>query len=180
VSNLQTILGLIGGIHTQDELRTISNALRTRWNTIQGQAVQTTVVQKDLKPGDPVSFMARGKKHYGTIKTINAKTCSVKVPTGIPGYEGQPWRVPPGLLTKEASVPEVKRLDEKGLMEEILDCYGGLSPENLSCDGEASRAHIQQKSRELNGRLEVAFRQLGRRVSETEAYDWYRKQPRAV
>jgi hypothetical protein len=170
VSDLQTILGLIGRVQSQDELKTISSALTSRWKMLQGAVAQKTIQDKGILPGQAVSFVHAGRRHYGTVKTINPKTCSVDV-------QGRHWRVSPQLLQKEDKLPETKKRSEAELMEEIMDCYGGLSPENLSCDGEASRAHMQARSRELNGRLQAAFRELGRNVSEDEAYEWERKNP---
>jgi hypothetical protein len=171
VSNLQTILTLLGGIQSTDELRKINDAARTRWHQLQHGVAQQTVQSKGLEPRCPVSFMYQGRRQYGTLRTINSKTCTVDMQQG--GY----MRVPPGMLTREDKLPEVKAQTPDDLMREILDCYCGLSPENLSCDGEASRASIITRKRELDRRLEMAFRKLGRRVSETEAYEWERKNP---
>jgi hypothetical protein len=173
MSNLATILALVNQVDSQTDLRLISNALGSRWKVLQGAVAQKAIQEKSILPGDPVSFTHAGKKHYGVVKTINQKTCSVDVPSGIPGIPRN-WRVSPQLLTKEASLPAppAKRTEED-LMNEILDCYAGLSPENLSCDGEASRAHMMKRSRELNDRLNVAFKELGYRVTETAAYAWH-------
>jgi hypothetical protein len=51
----------------------------------------------------------------------------------------------------------------------------GLSPENLSCDGEASAAHIRSESARLNRQkrgLEIA---IGHPVDEDDLYDWERQ-----
>ena len=59
---------------------------------------------------------------------------------------------------------------EKEILRDILDCYCGLSPENLWCDGEATRAQAQNTSRFLHSKLKNLFKELGREVSETESY----------
>jgi len=63
---------------------------------------------------------------------------------------------------------------ETTLMEEISRVYSELSPENLSCDGEVSRAVARRRYRQLRGRLERLFLAVGRRVSEDEAWTWVR------
>ena len=45
---------------------------------------------------------------------------------------------------------------DKALVIETLEC--ALSPENLHCDGEISRAEAQRKYQYLNGALTVALR----------------------
>lgn len=45
---------------------------------------------------------------------------------------------------------------DKVLVIESLEC--ALSPENLHCDGEISRAEVQRKYQYLNGALTVARR----------------------
>jgi hypothetical protein len=61
-------------------------------------------------------------------------------------------------------------------MEAILTCYIGLSPENLSCDGEASAAHIRQTQADLTRKLRGLSAALGRTVSSSDAYGWYESQ----
>ena len=168
-SVLAEILSLIHKVDSYDDLRSIGNAVNARGRALQGKVAQQAVQQKGLLPGDPVSFYARGRTIVGTVKTINPKSVSVEPQGG-----GPHWRVAPSLLTKLDKLPEQKKKrSEDDLMAAILDCYGGLSPENLSCDGEASAGQVQRKSRELHSKLEELFRELGRRVSETEAYNWY-------
>lgn len=170
MSSLADILKLLQSVQSQDELRTINQAVNARWKLLQSTVAQKTIQDKGILPGQPVSFVHAGKKHYGMVKTINPKTCSVDV-------DGRAWRVSPQLLQKESTIPVQAKRSEAEIMEAILGAYCGLSPENLSCDGEASRAHIQRRSRELHTQLEDCFRELGRRVSENEAYDWSNKNP---
>lgn len=62
------------------------------------------------------------------------------------------------------------RRDEATIMREILTCYCELSPENLWCDGEATRTQAMRKARLIKGRLSDLFRELGRKVTEDEAF----------
>jgi hypothetical protein len=61
------------------------------------------------------------------------------------------------------------------ILEAILDCFNGLSPENLCMDGEASATHIRRTQSELNRKLRGLFTAFGREVDEGEVYDWYRQ-----
>lgn len=60
------------------------------------------------------------------------------------------------------------------IMEAILGCYGGLSPENLTCDGEASATWVRQQSTKLRNQLNHLQNALGFNVCESDAYDWAR------
>lgn len=65
------------------------------------------------------------------------------------------------------------KMSEDEIMAGIFECYNGLSPENLCCDGEASRAHVRKRGNELNFFLRTMFAEIGREVSEEEAYKWW-------
>jgi len=47
-----------------------------------------------------------------------------------------------------------------------------LSPENLSCDGELSRSRVIARLRSLRAEWRRCERELGRRVTEDEAWGW--------
>jgi hypothetical protein len=67
-------------------------------------------------------------------------------------------------------------VNEKELMEKILTCYVQLSPENLWMDGEATQAQANATARKLYNELSFLFKQLGRAVSEQEAYNYKRNE----
>jgi len=69
----------------------------------------------------------------------------------------------------------VTRRTESAIMSDILDAYVGLSPENLTCDGEASAAHVRRTRTALNKTLKGLFAEIVREVSEDEAYKFARK-----
>jgi len=69
--------------------------------------------------------------------------------------------------------PKVKRPDAD-ILTEIRGIYCNLSPENLHCDGEISRSAAARKGAALNRRLRECFTELGRRVSEGEAFGYGR------
>jgi len=61
---------------------------------------------------------------------------------------------------------------EEKLMDEILQVYIDLSPENISWDGERPQADVIREERFLMRKLKDLFKQIGREVSDIEAYDW--------
>jgi len=65
---------------------------------------------------------------------------------------------------------------EGDIMKDIVGVYCGLSPENLSCDGEASQSWVAKEYRRLNALLKKLCKELGRNVSESEAFDYDMKQ----
>lgn len=96
----------------------------------------------------------------------------------------KPGPTPPGLLPLFTAAVEVAFKkpepltyspfsDDNLILEAILGCYNGLSPECLSCDGEASMTHINRTRSELNRKLRGLFVALGREVDEGEVYDWH-------
>ena len=80
-----------------------------------------------------------------------------------------------GILTPEVTDVQAVTINrsQDDLMADILSCYGNLSPESLSCDGEASRAHVMKRASQLNRYLRSLFAEIGRTVSEEDAYKWY-------
>lgn len=121
----------------------------------------------EFRVGDRVSFDARGRTITGFVRQVNRKTVSVQ-----PGAGSRYWRVSPGLLRKAdgpAPAPKAKR-PEREILRDIDSVYCQLSPENLTCDGEASAAHILRMSVHLNRRLRDLFDELGRKVDEIECW----------
>jgi hypothetical protein len=124
------------------------------------------------------------------IEKCNSVKCKV-ITTERRGKHpaGSHWNVPYSMLNKldengktimpapKAKEPMTYNVfmqhEDKLMMEAILTIYGHLSPENLTCDGEASRGHIRMKSMELNRKLKYLTAALGYEVSEEDAYAWY-------
>jgi hypothetical protein len=59
---------------------------------------------------------------------------------------------------------------EKEIIDDIRNVYCALSPENLTCDGELSNKQVRVKRARLDRELRDLFKELGRPVSEEEAY----------
>lgn len=58
-------------------------------------------------------------------------------------------------------------VEDKKMIEDI---YNDLSPENLTCDGELSRAEVNRKSKFLNSKLNVIQNRLNRIIPEEVIY----------
>ena len=61
---------------------------------------------------------------------------------------------------------------EADIISEIASVYIALSPENLACDGEASQRDIDKQRNTLSRRLFDLKAELGRDISEEEAFDF--------
>ena len=63
-------------------------------------------------------------------------------------------------------------MNEKEIMEKFVDLACRLSPENLSCDGEAPRSYINRKLRQIKQEWRELEMKLGKSMSETEVWNW--------
>jgi hypothetical protein len=75
----------------------------------------------------------------------------------------------------EVAPPAAPRRADDAIMGDIFRAYIDLSPENLSCDGERSRAQVATRRAAVNRRLAALQAEMGRRVSEDETWAWYDK-----
>lgn len=151
------------------------------------------LTKNDFLEGDKVYFgRENGQRTLGVIKKKNPKRAVVEIleQRGIgKGSEiGSRWNVAyeamEHALIADATqrvqkVVEVKKLTynpfdpDNGILEEILGCYNGLSPECLTCDGEASASHIRHQSAVLHRKLKYLQLAIDKQVSETQAFDWW-------
>jgi hypothetical protein len=58
----------------------------------------------------------------------------------------------------------------KEIHERFINLACDLSPENLSCDGEASQSYITQKIGRINREWKALEKQIGRTVTEDEVW----------
>ena len=118
--------------------------------------------------------------------TVNGTTYTVmgynpnrpKYPLTVKGPQGGMYRMDVPSVLKAVGVtaaPKTKRPDAK-IMQDILNVYSSLSPENISWDGERSRSEVAKASARLNRELRELEAELGRKVTESQAYDWYSAQ----
>jgi len=135
----------------------------------------------EISKGDKVYFgRTHGEQTLGEVVKVNRVKVKVKQLDSRGTYRSYPvgtvWTVPVSLLTKVDSsgqaVPEAPKpkRPEAEVMAEIQGIYCQLSPENLSCDGELPLSLVRRRSAALNRALRACFQELGRRVSECEAY----------
>lgn len=60
--------------------------------------------------------------------------------------------------------------DNAAILGDLLDVECGLSPESLSCDGEASRTYVKQRYAELTRRKRALIAELGRTPTDKEIW----------
>lgn len=68
-----------------------------------------------------------------------------------------------------------KRSEEE-IMYDFFSLVCAASPENLCWDGEASQPQIRQNEMKIQFSWQALEKELGKKVSHDEAYDWYIKQ----
>jgi len=61
---------------------------------------------------------------------------------------------------------------EAHIMEKFVSLVSRLSPENLHCDGEISRAEAQRRYRAIMREWIALEKELGRKMTEEEVYTW--------
>jgi hypothetical protein len=123
---------------------------------------------------------------YGKqVQIIGLEPRRPAYPVSVLGTQGGRYKLPVANVLRVLNaaakpvVPVARRTPDQ-IMSDILDCYCGLSPENLSCDGEASLSHMRAERARINRRLSELFRETGRTVSEDEAYRWHMSQERVA
>lgn len=65
------------------------------------------------------------------------------------------------------------------MFNSFIGIANALSPENLHCDGEVSRAQARRREHQLKARWKELEKQLGRPVSEDEIWTKWIEQRRA-
>lgn len=145
---------------------------------------------EDCRVGMEVVFgRGNGEQTRGLVTKINRAKAKVQT-TENRGktMAGAVWSVPYSLMepvgTNTGVENSVKIVPQsipfhpfqdyvEQLILEAVNCvYSSLSPENLTCDGEASMTQVSQKRAKLNRQLRGLFAALGREVDESTAYKW--------
>lgn len=138
---------------------------------------------------------ANGEKTLGEVIKMNPTKAKVQTleerGNGRGSTTGAIWSVPYSMMTPadgETAAIVVKPAlaynmfqprEDQLIIQAILEVYGNLSPENLSCDGEASYAHMNRVRNECQRKLKGLFAALGRTVTESEAYEWDKQRQEA-
>lgn len=153
-----------------------------------------TYNNKNLKKGMVVYIgRDRGEQTKAVVEKANPKSVKVKIleqrGNGRGSDVGHIWNVAydyikpyDGADVGTTVIPMVKQEplkynmfdDRNSYFELMLDCYSGLSPENLHQDGEASRSHVIAQSAKLNRRLKYLKLAIDAEVSESDLYAWHR------
>ena len=140
----------------------------------QGEQTRGTVMAVNRTKAKIRQDEQRGaqKSHpIGTIWTVPFNLMSID-PSGGISNEDVKTQIDTALPAEDTPLPMFLKPGDNGIMIAITEVYGALSPENLSCDGEAPRHVVEQKRREYNAKLALLFKAFGRPVSETLAYKW--------
>ena len=142
----------------------------------------------EWKIGMKVMFGRRnGQQTLGEIVKVNPKKLKVKQLESRGVYKNHPigaiWGVPKSLCTpvsdslvgergvgKTFTPKPVSKRSDAEIIQELQGIECGLSPENLSCDGEASRTHIMRTYRRLNRRKAECIKELGREPTFDELW----------
>jgi hypothetical protein len=133
-----------------------------------------------FRVGDRVYFgRPNGEQTLGEVVKVNAASVKVRQLEERGAVRSRPagtiWKVAPSLVRladPSAATPPAARRPEAEVMLDVVSCYCSLSPENLTGDGEHPASFVRKRRSQLNTRLAGLFRELGRRVSEEEAYAW--------
>jgi hypothetical protein len=156
---------------------------------------------EDCRIGMEVVFgRNNGEKTRGVVVKLNSKTAKVRVlenrgksnagavwgvgygllQPSLGGTNTQPSPVENPLNVKPVAVNsrpivynQFQDHTEQLIMEAINNCYSQLSPEWLTCDGEAPANLVRQRADRLNRILRGLFQALGQHVDEMTAYQWW-------
>lgn len=127
----------------------------------------TRAIQSGLgKRGDRVCVASNRKGlSSGMITEVRRSNYTVTF------ENGKVYLVPFSSCSAFNDAPGKKRTESE-IVEEIAGVYHRLEPENLTCDGELSTAEVTRKRRSLGHTLMLLQSELGRTVTEEEAYNY--------
>lgn len=146
--------------------------------------------RSDFKAGEVIFFgRDRGEKTKGEIIKLNPKRAKVKQLEGRGTNKahdvGTIWTVPYSLIDKIGEHGQPLPREEKPIEFDIFQdavevhillainaAYTALSPENLTCDGEAPHHMVRERQSTLNRQLAHLQEAFGRPVSEEAAWKW--------
>lgn len=121
-----------------------------------------------------------GEKTLGEIIKINRQTVMVRqLETRGSRESGVIWNVSKTLITSAETGEKIAprrrseflmSAEESTVLNEIRRIYNGLRPENLWCDGEATREDAMRTKRRLEAELLACFNKIGRVVREEELF----------
>lgn len=137
------------------------------------------VTPQQLRPAGDAPVVAQ----YPTIAFSPGDTVEIAIPnpwTRSPTLIGVVTQFTPGRIEvyalSHALIDDGSRLrahtrrSYAEVLAEIRGVYNGLSPENLSADGERSRSQVQKLAAVYHRALRALFVEADRSISEEEAY----------
>jgi len=141
--------------------------------------------------GMTVTFgRTRGEQTLGKIVKLNPKKAKVEIleNRGSRSKKGEVWGVPYSLMTPSGNAPmlpvEVVTRPAEAIrfnpfdsvtyhtMAAIHAVYGELEPEMLSCDGEASAAHVRTRRAKLTKQLRALQAVLDYPVTQEQCWEY--------
>lgn len=136
-----------------------------------------------FRVGDVVEFgRPNGEKTEGRVIRVNAASVTIEQ-TEARGQTrireaGAKWRVHPSLVRLVSSSPAASAApvapkaarSEADLIAALRRIEASLSPENLYCDGERSRAEARKVAARLNTERKALVAELGREPSPRELW----------
>lgn len=123
---------------------------------------------KGLKVGDTIEIRGRRGVERAEYRGYNPRAPKNCVNLRM---RGKDYKGPLSIVVGKAGEPAKPGRSEEEIMREIMVAYCGLSPENLTCDGELPRAEVNRRRGRLRRQLQDLFKELGREVTEQEAYE---------
>lgn len=122
------------------------------------------------KPAPTTSLVGRTFSHRGTTYEITGvKTNRPKYPYSVKRlYDGKLFKFPADIVEANL-ITKAKRADAD-IIRDIRQVECGLSPENLTWDGERSQIEIANARTRLNLELQALYTELGRKPTDLEVY----------
>lgn len=127
-----------------------------------------------MKIGDKVNLQGKNYEIVGNHKRslllqdergVKYKITEARLERMLSGAPPKP-RKPAQRRVFEGSIPQ----DEKSILRRLSDIECELSPENLTCDGEAPRYYVREKASRLNAEKRALIAALGRNPTDQELY----------
>ena len=148
-----------------------------------------------LMTSKTITAVSRGKTITGTVIKMNRTTCLIQVTGGTTRFPiGTEVKCPYSIITEPGLFGDYGVDRQVGpsivvpiqaefhadsfwvtqnlhYLIELGHVYNSLSPENLTCDGEASHANVMARKRKLDQKLQLLFQLMGVTIDEDTCCD---------
>jgi hypothetical protein len=142
------------------------------------------MMKKDVRVGMEVVFgRDHGEQTEGIVVKRNPTRAKVQVSKSRGrSPAGSVWSVPYAMLRVPGEPVRVTFSPYDPVVNHLMlalnAVYTGLSPENLTMDGEASPSEVRSRRSNLDRQLRGIQAALGSQVTEDAAWDWNEKYER--